>query len=1824
MAYDSANKKMVLFGGFDGSKYDDTWVYDLAADDWTKQDPATKPSARLAHSMAYDSVNKKVVLFGGELSGNNPNDESWVYDLTTDTWTQKNPATRPLARYVHAMAYDSNSHKLVLFGGTTTGGNTRLNDTWIYSFHALSTPIAPDLTLTPSDISFNPTTPTIGDTVTINATIHNLGKTNATATVSFYDDDPNNGGALIGKDDIAVWANATAKAQIEWTPKVEGEHDIHVVVDDVSPGDGNEENNVASKKVEVVGNGVWLRMDDEPTKRAWPGMAYDSANKKVILFGGAYENDYKDDTWAYDVASNIWTTMNPSTKPSARERITMVYDSSNNLIILYGGCVGSSQFVDDTWVYDVDTNTWTEKNPSNHPNVEVEYALAYDSKNDLVVLFGGIHNGGGSFLDETWVYDVKNDIWTQKTPSNKPSGRGYFDMTYDSVNNKIVLFGGYEGNSKYSDETWLYDLKEDNWTQKNPTKKPLARSNHRMTYDPANNNVVLFGGQDGSNNDMNDTWFYDVASNKWTQKNPSTKPSARRVPGMAYDSANKKVVLFGGVTAEGVNYNDTWLYDYETNNWTKRGQVEKPDKRNMHAMAYDSKNEVTVMFGGALEDGSINDETWLYYPSNNTWRQMHPTKHPSARSDFSMVYNSIDGKAYLFGGGTDSGLSDETWAYDSSTNTWEDLNPTSKPSARQNYAMAYDSGTNKIVLFGGNIKGDIIDDTWVYDVSSNDWEEITISGDKPSKRTIHGMAYDPVHKKVILFGGYDDNYDNDTWVYDVEKETWERKYPTISPPPTCYINLIYNPDIKKTMFFGGRNEGDLVYSNEIWIYDYSINNWTKVNPKNKPHERARDPMVYDDDNDQLILFGGFYNDGDNHWFQDTWTYGFHTEPPSLTLTTSNATYQPGDTVTVTSAYDGNDTRMTFEVDYPNGSRLLTETIEYPETDNITFTLPTDAPAGTYTVQANTSDAWAETTFEVVEVVTGKPTAIIDSITPNFANPGTPVIFSGHGVDNDGTVIEYQWISSIEGIIGTESNFQLDNLSLGQHVISFMVKDDQGNWSDADTAILDIILPSLGLESVDVPGTISTGGDLTVNVDIHSSFDTPQDVILALQLENSENEPLDPVIETVTVQPDKSAQKTLTLRIDEDEPAGEYPLQVQAYLKLPRDEGFALDFYDDELTVTKGSSHRSLPPSTTTRSLVKGEKSFSLETDKDELEPGEEITIYANLSELDFPEGTAISFEILDPEMNLKYTRTFVTDSSRKFSFTIKTRDSYELGDYTIYASCLFEGGAATAETTFTLRTLNIKKIGELTFKLGELTAYRKEGQVSLDMGADIENFNILQTGTVSFALLLISSDFNPGLVPWQGDLYIFMGPETTVGLFIFNGHFYLWVNDGFVFLYTVLDNPDDDWSDYFSPVRRAGPQPLPLHISNQPQSLIDENFPDDEYELAIDIHELKGNIFLQLNTTDEYNIVSMYRGHGELSDDAESEYLSQGGKASLSDGGIYQSELNVLFTENRGNVDMIIDEKSMEKLSSHYHIPLNQTAMVDIVPEATSYHLNNDCLEYIISGKGDGVSPYLSSTTLIENNASRIWTWSSTITKDEEDNYHINNPSEMTFNPGSTKTHTIHIQENKEGETRSFVIRDMPAYEDTDSIYTVTDWDNLDNKEKQPVDYTHDGTTVGVTSDEEAAEVIEKWLDQHQKDVPDPNDEDSWLYRDFYGFPLYIYLVAIMLVVGMSFAYRRGKKEGKEEGKFYSKVEEQKKMKEVTTQTLQSLSSKPSTGFEPGSLTDMSRSKPGQFAPSPSLETPSSAPGAFATQGSWKCTNCNFTVDGGFSFCTKCGFRKNT
>ena len=105
MVYDKKHRLIVLFGGdAQDSALADTWVFDVAKQQWQMRRPKQSPYPRSCHAMAYLDGSGVVLLAGGRVVADYRrqralSEQVWAYDAGTDVWTPV--AARPPAMEGH-------------------------------------------------------------------------------------------------------------------------------------------------------------------------------------------------------------------------------------------------------------------------------------------------------------------------------------------------------------------------------------------------------------------------------------------------------------------------------------------------------------------------------------------------------------------------------------------------------------------------------------------------------------------------------------------------------------------------------------------------------------------------------------------------------------------------------------------------------------------------------------------------------------------------------------------------------------------------------------------------------------------------------------------------------------------------------------------------------------------------------------------------------------------------------------------------------------------------------------------------------------------------------------------------------------------------------------------------------------------------------------------------------------------------------------------------------------------------------------------------------------------------------------------------------------------------------------------------------------------------------------------------------------------------------------------------------------------------------------------------------------------------------------------
>jgi N-acetylneuraminic acid mutarotase len=323
--------------------------------------------------------------------------------------------------------------------------------------------------------------------------------------------------------------------------------------------------------------------------------------------------------------ANKWMGIDTVSSPKPRTGHAMAFDTLQKTVVLFGGCDQNPHFggnsLGDTWLFSFENNTWIEKNPSIAPLGREEHAMAYDSKNDKIVLFGGAieRPHGISLLNDTWVYDVKTNVWTEKAPSISPGSRFHHTLVYDSDLQKIILFGGCS-EAGYVSDMWIYDAAANTWTLRSPSGPIPSVRRTAGAYDDHNRKFIIFGGANTWQL-FDDTWAYDPMTNVWLQMHPPTCPAHRYGHSMVFDTTSNVTLLFGGLEPyggyDGWSYerfhNDTWIYDFGIDAWTELSLDTAPSPRASYAMAFDSNLSMVWLLGGYSSSQPGNfDDTWAY------------------------------------------------------------------------------------------------------------------------------------------------------------------------------------------------------------------------------------------------------------------------------------------------------------------------------------------------------------------------------------------------------------------------------------------------------------------------------------------------------------------------------------------------------------------------------------------------------------------------------------------------------------------------------------------------------------------------------------------------------------------------------------------------------------------------------------------------------------------------------------------------------------------------------------------------------------------------------------------------------------------------------------------------------------------------------------------------------------------------------------------------------------------------------------------------------------------------------------------------------------
>lgn len=280
--------------------------------------------------------------------------------------------------------------------------------------------------------------------------------------------------------------------------------------------------------------------------------------------------------------------------------------------------------------------------------------------------------------------------------------------------------------------------------------------------------------------------------------------------GAAFDESRGRLVIVGGTAAQA----ETWERSGDT--WTRSNAV-GPSGRDEPLLVYDTTRKRTVLHGGQNGATTLND-TWSW--DGTRWQQIASTEAPSSRFSAGMVYDRKRDRIVLFGGGgAGQTMFSDTWEFKGTSWTKRDT-PVAPAGRAFLHGLAYDEVRGRVVLFGGfhfvDGKPMAFDDTWEWDGST--WHEQKIAG--IGGRDHVAMAYAPDRRAIVLHGGGrpDVGLVGDTWTYDGAK--WAKLADT--GPARGRHRLVYDTAVARVLLYGGWG-ANRYRSTELW--QLAANTW---------------------------------------------------------------------------------------------------------------------------------------------------------------------------------------------------------------------------------------------------------------------------------------------------------------------------------------------------------------------------------------------------------------------------------------------------------------------------------------------------------------------------------------------------------------------------------------------------------------------------------------------------------------------------------------------------------------------------------------------------------------------------------------------------------------------------------------------------------------------------------------------------------------------------------------------------------------------------------------------------------------------------------------
>lgn len=442
MGFDPERGVLVIFGGYDfnGQIRNDTWewTFNPATGSGTFVQPVldSSPPGLIEATMVWDENIGKMVLFGGGSGGTNFSGDCWVYEMANPAagdlayWRRELGVT-PSARQT-MMAFDTTRNRRIIFGGND-GSNAGTSDTWEHD-GVKWTPRA------------GPAPEGREQAIT--------GYDAARGRVYMFGGDANG-----AQNDIWMWGGQAWGRihRINHPGARWGAASAYFTgLDRLVLFGGYNSGNFDSQDTWRFNPAIaqWEQMSIAaplPAARSLSAAAYDSQRGRMVLFGGLRQSGFLayGDTWEYD--GSTWTQVTGGFSPQPRFGHAMAYDPVRGRVVMFGGADQNNQIhADGTWEYD--GTSWQPLFTfGDQPHPRMYHRMSWNPIRQRIVMMGGRTTRDNIDAADTWEFDGQN--WVQ-TAAGVPTREAPL-LEFDGAG--TLVFGGYIGGGTFRADSQRYN-----------------------------------------------------------------------------------------------------------------------------------------------------------------------------------------------------------------------------------------------------------------------------------------------------------------------------------------------------------------------------------------------------------------------------------------------------------------------------------------------------------------------------------------------------------------------------------------------------------------------------------------------------------------------------------------------------------------------------------------------------------------------------------------------------------------------------------------------------------------------------------------------------------------------------------------------------------------------------------------------------------------------------------------------------------------------------------------------------------------------------------------------------------------------------------------------------------------------------------------------------------------------------------------------------------------------------------------------------------------------------------------------------------------------